>query len=301
VTPGTLIAAAGGGLTAAGIACAAAAFVLPPPPAAPAPSRWRALIARWRVTPRVAMIAAAAGAAVLGITGWPVAGLAAVPAAIALPRILSRRPARARIAKLEALESWTRRLADVLAASRGLEDAITHSASTAPAPIAPAVTGLATALRGRAPTEDALRAFADAIDDPVGDLIATALLLAADRRGPGVHAVLTELASDVAKDVAGRRAAEAERASYRTALVWIVVFVLGYTFYLVLRRSYSAPFGTPLGQFVLALVACCYGGGLYWLHRLSLIPGPSRFLHRHRPGPAAAAPAAVTRQPAGRA
>jgi len=299
MTPAALIGAAGGALGAAGIACVVAAFVLPPPPAAAAPPRWRALIARWRVTPRTAIIAVAAGAAVLGITGWPVAGLAAVPAVIALPRILSRRPARARIAKLEALESWTRRLADVLAASRGLEDAITHSASTAPAPIAPAVTSLATALRGRTPTEDALRTFADAIDDPVGDLIATALLLAADRRGPGVHAVLTELASDVAKDVAGRREAEAERASYRTALAWIVVFVLGYTLYLVLRRSYSAPFGTPLGQVILALVAGCYGGGLYWLHQLSLITGPSRFLHRRRP--TAAAQPHAARQPAGHA
>ena len=288
MTPGALIAALAGGLIAAGIACVAAFAARPAPAPAAPPSRWRTMVARWRITPRAAVAAAGAGLAVLLITGWPVAGIAAVPAVIAVPRILSRRPARARIARLEALESWTRRLADVLAASRGLEDALTHSAANAPAPIAGPVTALAADLRSRTGTEEALRAFADAIDDPVGDLIATALMLAADRRGPGVHAVLTELAADVAKDVGGRREVEAERASYRTALAWIVAFLLSYTAYLVLRRSYSAPFGTPAGQAVLATVAGCYAGALYCLHRLSLTAGPQRFLRR---SPAAAAPA----------
>ena len=111
-----------------------------------------------------------------------------------------------------------------------------------------------------------------------------------------MHAVLTELASDVAKDVAGRREIEAERATYRAALQWIVGFLLAYTVYLLLRRSYSAPFGTPSGQLVLAAVAACYAAGLYWLHKLSVTIGPRRFLHAHP----AAAPAAG-RQPAAQA
>jgi hypothetical protein len=82
---------------------------------------------------------------------------------------------------------------------------------------------------------------------------------------------------------------EAERAAYRTALGWIVAFLLGYTAYLILRRSYSAPFSTPLGQVVLAAVAGCYAAGLYWLHRLSLTIGPRRFLVR---SPGASAPPA---------
>jgi Flp pilus assembly protein TadB len=293
MTPAILVAALAGGLAAAGIACVTAFFAVPAAPAPRPPARWRAALDRWRITPRLAVTAVGAGLVALAITGWPVAGIAAVPATVAIPRVLSRRPARARIAKLEALETWTRRLADVLAASRGLEDALTHSAATAPPPIAAPVAALAAGVRHRTGTERALRAFADAIDDPVGDLIATALMLAADRRGPGVHAVLTELAADVAKDVAAWREVEAERATYRTTLVWIVVFLLGYTAYLVLRKSYSAPFGTPLGQTVLAAVAACYAGGLYWLHRLSLTTGPRRFLHAQPATPAPqSAPAA---------
>jgi Flp pilus assembly protein TadB len=279
VTPGALVAALAGLLAGAGVACLAAWRLVPASPVAAPPPRWRVLAARWRVTPRAAVAAAAAGIVVLAVTRWPVAAVAAVPAVIAVPRILSRRPARARIARLEALEAWTRRLADVLAASRGLEDAIAASAASAPPAIAGPVRQLATSMQRRSGAGQALRAFADAVDDPVGDLIATALMLAADRRGPGVHAVLTELAGDVAKDVAGRREVEAERATYRTALAWIVGFLLAYTAYLMLNRSYSAPFGTPPGQLVLAAVAGCYGGGLYWLHRLSATTGPRRFLH----------------------
>ncbi|HEY2261250.1 MAG TPA: type II secretion system F family protein [Streptosporangiaceae bacterium] len=297
MTPGALIAALAGLLAGTGIACLAAWRFLPAAPVAAPPPRWRVLAARWRITPRLGVTAAVTGIVVLAVTGWPVAALAAVPAVIAVPRILSRRPSRARIARLEALEAWTRRLADVLAASRGLEDAITYSAATAPPPIAGPVAALAAGLQHRAPAQQVLRAFADAIDDPVGDLIATALLLAADRRGPGVHAVLTELAGDVAKDVAGRREIEAERATYRTALAWIVAFLLAYTAYLLLRRSYSAPFGTPAGQLVLAAVAACYAAGLYWLHRLSATFGPRRFLHAHPAVPAGRQPAAPARSP----
>ena len=293
MTPGALLGAVAGGMTAAGITCVISYAAGPPPEPVPAPpARWRVLAARWKITPRAAVTAAVAGIAVLAVTGWPAAALAAMPAVIAVPRILSRRPARARIARLEALEAWTRRLADVLAASRGLEDALTHSAATAPPPIAAPVQELAGSLRRREDTARALRAFADAVDDPVGDLIATALILAADRRGPGLHAVLTELAGDVAKDVAARRETEAERAAYRTALAWIVAFLAGYTGYLILDRSYSAPFGTPAGQVVLAVVAGCYAGGLYWLHKLSITGGPSRFLQAETGGSVPGRPAA---------
>ena len=286
MTPAALLGAVAGATTAAGIGCLVSYAAGPPPEPVPAPpARWRVLAARWKITPRHAVAAVVAGIAVLAVTGWPAAVLAAMPAVIAVPRILSRRPARARIARLEALEAWTRRLADVLAASRGLEDALTHSAATAPPPIAGPVAELAASLRRREDTARALRAFADAVDDPVGDLIATALILAADRRGPGLYAVLTEMAGDVAKDVAARRETEAERAAYRTALAWIVAFLAGYTGYLILDRSYSAPFGTPAGQAVLAVVAGCYAGGLYWLHKLSITGGPSRFLRAETSGP----------------
>ena len=69
----------------------------------------------------------------LAITRWPVAALATGAAVIFVPRLTAARAARQRTAMLEGLEQWTRRLADMLTASRGLEDALEVSARTAPA------------------------------------------------------------------------------------------------------------------------------------------------------------------------
>ena len=191
---------------------------------------------------------------------------------------------------LEGLEQWTRRLADMLTASRGLEDALEVSARTAPAAIAGPVTALARRLSARVGTEEALRTFAAEIDDPAGDRIAAALIIATGQRGGAVHGVLSALAEILARDIAARREIEAERAQHRTTVRWIVAFIAGFTAFAIVNRSYSAPYGTLAGQIVLAVVALLYAAGLGWLHRLGTIPGPGRFLDRQPHQSAAADP-----------
>jgi len=229
---------------------------------------------------RRALLAVVAGLGVLAITRWPVAGLAAGLAVIFLPRVLSTRGQRERTAKLEGLEQWTRRLSDMLTASRGLEEALEASARSAPAAIAEPVAALASRLNARAGTEAALRAFAAEVDDPAGDRIAAALIIATGRRGGGVRDVLNALAVMIARDVAARREIEAERAQHRTTLRWIAVFIGGFTLFAVLNRSYSRPYGTIPGEFVLALVTGLYAAGLGWLYRLGVTPAQGRFLAR---------------------
>jgi len=224
------------------------------------------------------LIAVGTGLVVLAVTRWPVAGIVAVAAVLFLPRITSARAARHRVAVLEGLEQWTRRLSDMLTASRGLEDALEASARTAPAAIEPAVARLARRLAGRTGTEQALRAFAAEINDPAGDRIAAALIIATGRRGGGVRDVLNSLAVMLARDVAARREIEADRAQHRTTVKWLTAFVGGFTIFAVLNRTYSAPYGTAAGELVLALVAGLYAGGLLWLHHLGSVPVPGRFL-----------------------
>jgi Flp pilus assembly protein TadB len=137
---------------------------------------------------------------------------------------------------------------------------------------------LAARLASRTGTEAALRAFAAEIDDPAGDRIAAALIIATGRRGGATRDVLTALASLLARDVAARRDIEAERAQHRTTVKWIGIFVLGFTIFSVLNHSYSAPFGTVAGQVVLAVVAVLYAAGLFWLNRLGSLPAAGRFL-----------------------
>jgi Flp pilus assembly protein TadB len=224
------------------------------------------------------LAAAAVGIAVLAFTRWPVAAVASALAVSFLPRITSGKAGRRQAAVLEGLEQWTRRLSDMLTASRGLEDALQASGRHAPAAVEPAVTALGARLAARAPAEQALRAFAADIDDPAGDRIAAALIIATGQRGGAVREVLNSLAAMLARDVAARREIEAERAQHRTTVKWLTVFVLAFTAFAVLNRAYSAPFSTVPGQIVMTLVTALYAGGLWWLNRLGTVPAPGRFL-----------------------
>jgi Flp pilus assembly protein TadB len=224
------------------------------------------------------LIAVCTGLATLAVTRWPVAMIAAALAVLFLPGITSSRAAQRRAAALEGLEQWTRRLSDMLTASRGLEEALEASARQAPAAIGPAVGALSRRLATRADTEGALRAFAADLDDPAGDRIAAALIIATGRRGGAVRDVLNALAAMLARDVAARREIEADRAQHRTTVKWLTLFVIGFTAFAAANRSYSAPYGTVPGQVVMALVVALYASGLLWLHHLGSVPVPGRFL-----------------------
>jgi Flp pilus assembly protein TadB len=232
--------------------------------------------------PRI-LIALAVGVVIYAISRWPVAGLIAVAAVLLVPRSGTAAAQRQRTAMLEALEQWTRRLADMITASRGIEDALEASARSAPDAIAGPVSALAGRLAARTGAEAALRAFAAEIDDPAGDRIAAALIIATGRRGGGARDVLSALASLLSRDVAARREIDAERAQHRTTVRWITAFVAGFSVFAILNRSYSAPYSTVTGQFVLAAVAVVYGLALWWLHRLATMPAPGRFLDSARP------------------
>jgi Flp pilus assembly protein TadB len=255
---------------------------VPPPPGIPPPRRPLAGLSPG-TDGRRALIAVVAGLLVLAVTRWPVAGLATGLAVAFLPQVLSTAAQRKRTAKLEALEQWTRRLGDMLAASRGLEEALEASARSAPAAIAGPVGALAARLSARAGTAAALRAFAADIGDPAGDRIAAALIIATGHRGGGVRDVLNALAAMISRDVAARREIEAERAQHQTTLRWIVIFMAGFTVFAVLNRGYSSPYGTIPGEVVLALVTALYAGGLGWLHRLGAMPVRGRFLAEDDP------------------
>jgi Flp pilus assembly protein TadB len=253
-----------------------------PPPGFPPLPRIRV----GRRARRRALTALAAGLVTLAITRWPVAMIAAILAVLFLPSLTSSSAAQQRAAVLEGLEQWTRRLSDMLSASRGLEDALEASARRAPVAIEQAVSALGRRLSAGGGTESALRAFAADVADPAGDRIAAALIIATGRRGGAVRDVLNSLAAMLARDVAARREIEADRAQHRTTVKWLTVFVLGFTVFAILNKSYSAPFGTVPGQIVMALVVALYTGGLGLLRYLGSVPVPGRFLASVESGPA---------------
>lgn len=281
-----LLAAAAGAAVIAGLLLAAAGATPTTTPAgASSPARWRHRLTR---RPRGGvsgwaryrwLVAAAAGVLGWAVTGWPVVAAIVAVAVIGVPVLLgTAKVEQARIARIQAIEDWTRRLADVLVVGVGLEQALTATVRTCPEAIRTEVNALAARLAARWPTEAALRAFADDLHDASGDLVVAALVLASRRRGPGLARVLTAVADSVADDVAMRRKVEAERAKPRTTARALTLLTLAVVLIGSLNTTYLAPYATPLGQLVLAAIAAAFIGALAWMRALTLTPPDPRFL-----------------------
>lgn len=203
------------------------------------------------------------------VSGWPLALVIAPAAMVGLPYLLSAPDAKERIERLEALEEWTRSLSGVLTVGIGLEQALITTLRSTPEPIADEVGLLVARLRARWATEDAIRAFADDLDDATGDLVAGNLILAARRRGAGLANVLDGLAESVAADVRARRQVEADRAKPRATARWVTIISTSVLIVLGLTGSYIEPYGSPLGQAILAMLLTAYVATLLWMRRMA--------------------------------
>nr|WP_223303259.1 type II secretion system F family protein [Aeromicrobium tamlense] len=229
-------------------------------------------------TRRLLLAGVAAGVLAFAITGWVLALVATPVAFVGLPVLLSSSSAQQRIVRLEAMEEWTRTLAGVLTVGVGLEQALVTSLRSTPAAIEPEVTRLVSRLRARWKTEDALRAFADELDDATGDLVAANLILGAQRRGAGLASVLEGLAESVAADVRARRQIEADRAKPRATARWVTLISVGVLVVLAISGTYVEPYRSPLGQVILVLLLTAYVATLVWTKRMAIGRPMPRFL-----------------------
>lgn len=218
---------------------------------------------------------------VLLITGWPVAALAAAGGVVFVPKVLGGgKASRQVIATSEALADWTRRLADLIGsgAAGSTRDALRRSLTSAPEPIAAAVSNLVTRM-GPQGVEPALRQFAREVDDPAADKIAMVLILRERNGGPGLAEVLTALAADLDDRSRMVREVEAERAkpraNMRTIVVVTLVLVVGMALF---ARTFLSGYSTPLGQVALLLDVAIFATALRWMRRLSDPPRPPRVL-----------------------
>ncbi|GAB3769965.1 Flp pilus assembly protein TadB [Nocardioides ginsengisegetis] len=212
------------------------------------------------------------------ITGWPLAVLLTPVAAVGLPTLLTAPRAADRIERLEAMEEWTRALAGVLTVGVGLEQALVATLRSTPAPIAPEVGRLVARLRARWATEDALRAFADELDDPTGDLLAANLVLGARRRGAGLASVLEGLAESVSADVRARRQVEADREKPRATARWVTLISASVLVLLAVSGTYVEPYRSSFGQLTLVVLLSAYFATLVWMRRMAMGRPLPRFL-----------------------
>ena len=226
------------------------------------------------------MYGGVAGVLTLLATQWVVAGVAIGLLVAYWDRIAGSSAAEKRaIGKLEALATWTESLRDTIAGAIGLEQAIPATAVNAGAAIRPSLNLLADRLRVREPLPDALRAFAEDLDDPSADIICASLLLNSRLRGPGLRDVLTALASSAREELDMRRRIEASRKSIRRSVRIVLFIVLGMMGMLsILNRRYVEPYDSVTGQLVLLVIAAMLGVGLMWLRSLAAPSQAERFL-----------------------
>lgn len=239
-----------------------------------------------RFVGRRGSIAIGVGLVVLLLTRWAVAGIAAGVLVFFWDKLFGgAAEERLQMKRVEALAAWTESLRDTIAGAVGLEQAIPASARAAAPVLRPHLDALVDRLRARTPLPEGLQVLADEIDDASADIIVAALILNAKLRGPGLRQVLGALAKSAREEVDMRQRVMAQRASTRRSVQIVVAvsvaFVLGLA---IFNREFVSPYGTPVGQLVLACVCGLFALGFWWLRKLSTVETPDRFLVRDEPG-----------------
>lgn len=226
------------------------------------------------------IIGALVGVVVLVVTRWVVLAVVIGGLVAFWDRLFGGvRQERAAIVRAEGLATWIESLRDTIAGAVGLEQAIPATAVNAAPSIRPALNLLVDRLRVREPLPDALMKFADDLDDASADLVVAALVLNSRLRGPGLRDVLTALATSSRDELDVRRRVESSRRSTRRSVQVVVGVITAVAAALVLfNQQYMAPYGTLIGQVVLAGVLGVFGLAVLWLRRLSGVEEPQRFL-----------------------
>ncbi len=237
--------------------------------------------ARTRFENLVLRLALGVGCAVVVgvVTRWPMATLLLGLAGFLAPSLLGGEAQRkAQLDRVEAVASWAEMLRDTMAGSGGLEQSIIATAGVSPQAIRHEVVRLAARLE-RERLAPALREFADELDDPSGDLVVAALILAADKSPKRLGDLLGRLAHSARNEVNMRLRVDASRARTRTSVkVIVVVTVLFTLFLMIFNGEYLEPYDSALGQLVLGFIGLCFGGSFYWLSRSFRFEPEERFL-----------------------
>lgn len=213
-------------------------------------------------------------------TGWPVVGLAVVVIGLLWPRLAGGSAAGGQTAaKAEAIAVWTESLRDSVAGEIGLEQALPATQAAAPALVAEPLDRLMRELRRRTPMDEAQADFAKRLDSGTAETVAAALILNSNLRGSGLVQMLSELAVAARGQLEMVQKTEAGRKPLRRGTWIITAIVVGlFTLMAVFARDFLAPFDTPIGQGVLALVLAMWIIAFAWARSLSNYDAEPRFL-----------------------
>jgi Flp pilus assembly protein TadB len=252
--------------------------------AEPAPRRAVRLPRAAQQQRRLQLVLALGGAALGWLLTSYVVSLLIVPLLVfGLPWFLRATMTQSQgIDRLEALAEWTQRLSDVLLLGLGVEQALLTSLRTAPAAIEADIAELVGRIQSRVSPEEALRLLGDSLGDATADKVLATLLLRITDRGPGLARALADTADSVREEVRQRRAIEADRAKHRATVRWLVLILAAASGCIALNPSYAAPYGTPIGQGVLAAVVLAVTAVVGWMASMATHRPVPRFLEADR-------------------
>jgi Flp pilus assembly protein TadB len=235
---------------------------------------WLREVLGWR-----GAVALILGALTLAATRWVVAGVGIGLLALGWRSLGGAVSERRAMNRLEGLAIWTESLRDTIAGAVGLEQAIPSSLRVAAPTIRGPLENLVDRLHTRVPMPEALRRFADELNDPSADLIIAALIINARLRGPGLRDLLGALAGSVREELDMRRKVGAERRATRRSVQIVVGIAVGLAIGMALfNHEYVKVYDSPVGQVVLIIVGGLYAAGFFWLRRLANFDAPERLL-----------------------
>ena len=222
----------------------------------------------------------AVGLAVLLVTRWPAAAVAAGGLAVLWPHVFGgAAEGRRELRKIEAIAVWTESLRDTSAAASGLEQAIPATVQSAPDLLRKPLRDLSARLAGRVPLPEALARFADDLDDPAGDMVVAALSLNARQRAGGLQRILTALATSARSELEMRRKVEHERRALRGQAQKIAGLVVGFVvLQAIFARGWVEPYSTPAGQLALSVFIAIFLAAFMRMRSLANTRPPARFL-----------------------
>jgi tight adherence protein B len=131
------------------------------------------------------------------------------------------------------------------------------------------------------PLDPVLDGLADDLAHPVGDLVVTALRLAARSGGRQIRSVLDDLAAVAREEARMHRRIEVARARPRADMRSVLLLMAGFlALFVVVADDYLEPYGTVPGQLVLTVVLAIWAAGVWAMGRLGHLRPIERFLAR---------------------
>lgn len=237
-----------------------------------------------RTLTREHMVIIGAMVMVLVITRLPIMALSVGAIAWFVPTLWSDQGTSARLNKLRGLASWARVVADRLSSGAAvtLEQAIAQACQEPPDAIAGPAKKLGARVSSQASawgTENALRAFADDLDDHHCDRVVGALILRHRSGGKGLKGVMASLVESVDRTVSREDELLSDNNSARNdariiaSLVLVMIIVM-----MIMQGSPMQTYATPTGQLYLLPPAALIMLGLWRMKVLSRPETPPRIL-----------------------